>query len=493
MKKIAFFLWMVSWLVAGFVTARKVEIYPGGARVYYVKKADAHGKVSFGPLPADASEIICSHPDFSIEEGLNPQIPERALKIKEEFQKLRVKDNSLKARMESLYTRHAFYSEALKNLSTSFSQKPVTGWEKLLEKFSSRVSSIREEIEKLKKERENLKPRLELARKRWKRIKSRVERAKFVEVRANPGDSVFLSFNTASISYRFFYRVNVSLNASKVTMEAFSRITSFLPVDIRGETLLLPERPSFYIPLPRQKRWEIYLKKTYPVKGRPKMKVAMGISPLSIGRRPEAIARTSGVYRTVYLGKNALKFGENNLKIFSKALDGKITWEVYPAVSTRVFVVFRGENNTGFHLPSARVLYFIDGVFTRADSLPSVAENQKLTLTLAVDPNFKVKYRRKTLERNQGIMKSGILIEREVNVINGGEKEREVHVYIPIPYPVDREIKLKAQMFPPPISVNRDKIGFWKLRIKAGREKKINLKFKLTFPKGKEISGVDSF
>lgn len=484
---------MISWLMAGFVTARKVEIYPGGARIYLVERADAQGKVSFGPLPADASEIICSHPDFSVEEALNPQIPERALKIKEEFQKLRVKDNSLKAQIEFLRTSHAFYLEALKNLSSSFSKKPVMGWEKLLEKFSSKIASLREEIEKLKKEREKLEPKLELARKRWERIKTKVEKAKFVEVRANPGETVFLSFNTGAISYRFFYRVNVSLNASKVTMEAYSRITSFLPMDLRGEILLLPERPSFYNPLPTQRRWDIYLRKIYPVKKGLRRRVAMAMPPALEGTKPKPIARTSGIYRTVYLGKNTLKFGENNLKIFSKTLEGKITWEVYPSISTRVFVVFRGKNNTGFHLPSARVLYFIDGVFARADSLSSVAENQKLTLTLAVDPNFNVKYIRKTVERNQGIMKSGILIEREVILKNGGEREREVNVYLPIPYPVDREIKVKAQMLPAPISIDKDKIGLWKLKIKAGGEEKINLKFKLTFPKGKEISGVDSF
>ncbi len=494
MRKIVSLVMFILWVSAQPVKVEKIEIFPGGARIYMSSIADATGKANFGPLPLDAKDFICSHPDFSVEERINPSLPQEAIRLRENYEKLKSALKSLDAKIEDLKLRLGFHQKALDKLSESFSRRPAPGWEKLAESLSLRISVLKKKIYSLQVQRRALAPRVELAEKKWKEIEPRMEKAKFVEVKAKPGERVYLSLNTSSLSYAFFYRVDVNLEKPEVVIKAYCNISSSFPSDLRGKVSLLPERPSFYIPLPHQRRWDISLWRPRPYPKRYlKKRLSFEAGLMASSPTPAPAPRTVGLYRVVILGEKSIRFGRNNIKIFSSPLVGKLTWEAYPAVSSKVFVVFRGKNTTGFHLPPARVLFFLDGIFSREDKLPSIAQNEKFTLAMATDPNFSVKYERRVMERNKGIMKSGILIERHVIIENGGDKGREILVRIPLPYPVDKEIKVKYRLEPAPVSINKDKIGLWKLPLKPGGSAKINLEFKIVFPKGKKITGIDIF
>ncbi|GEM_PF-2675546 len=495
MKKIAAFLLLGLILGAYSLRVARIEVYPGGARVYLQGSVGEDGMVRFSPLPTDISEIFSSHPDFAVKELVNREIPEEALKVKKRYVKYKKKMEALKSKLEALERREKFYQEALDSLSRSFSRRITPGWERILQDFSARLSRIKGELVLVRKEREALAPEFDMARREWESVKPSVEKAKMIVVRGNPGEKVTLSFNTGAVSMGIFYRVEAHLDSTRVLMKSLCRLNSRIPADLTAEVYLLPTKPLFHISLPRQNRWDIVLWKPYPqrrIKGLEARPQPMVARPLKM-KVPRPQPKTVGLYRTVFLGRRRVKFGENKFPVFSRALEGKMTWEAYPALSSRVFVVFRGKNTTGFHLPAAPALFFINGILTRRDRIKAVGTNQPLELLLGEDPNFTVKYERKVVERNRGIMKSGMVLAREVTLRNSGEREREVVVKLPLPYPVDREIKVQDRITPPPSSVDKDRIAMWRMKIAPGEVKKINLVFKIIYPKGKEVSGTGRF
>ncbi len=492
MKKIFGLLALVSVFWASGFKVSRIEVYPGGARVYLHGNLGEDGKLVLAPLPRDISEVFSTHPDFTIKEFVNKRLPVRALQAKNKYLKYKSELEKLEQRIRVLKNRENFYKSALENLAKGFSRRTLPGWGRLLDDFSSKIAELEKKIALLEKKREELIPELKMAEEDWEEIRPSVERAKMAVVKGRPGDKVEFSFNTSSISMGVFYRVEASLSSSQVELKGYCRLNSKLPADLSAEVYLLPAKPAFYLSLPHQGRWDLTLWKPYPK--RRLRTLAAAPAPLYEASRAAPVKpRSVGLYRTVFLGKREVKFGENRFSLFAEKLEGEITWEAYPALSSRVFVTFRGKNTTGFHLPAAQALFFIDGALSRVDELDSVALNQPLKLLLGEDPNFKVKYRKKVVERNRGIMKSGMVLEREVELRNGGEKERTVLIKLPLPYPVDREIKVQDRISPPPASLSKDRIATWKLRIKPRELKKIILSFKIIYPKGKRISGADRF
>ncbi len=490
MKKVFGFLALISFLWASSFKVSRIEIYPGGARVYLHGTVGQDGKLVLAPLPRDISEVFSSQPDFNVRDFLNKKLPARALQAKKKYLNYKSQVERLEQSAKALRGKRSFYKASLENLAKGFSRRAVPGWSRLLEDFSSRISELDKKIALLEKRREELLPELKMAEEEWEKVRPSVERAKMVVIRGNPGDEVEFSFNTSAVSMGVFYRVEAFLDTSRLELKAYCLLNSKLPTDLSAEVYLLPAKPAFYLSLPYQERWDLTLWRPYPKR---RMMPLAAPTTLEETKSAPVRAKTVGLYRTVFLGRREVKFGENRYSLFGKKLEGEITWEAYPALSSKVFVVFRGRNTTGFHLPAARALFFMDGALSRVDRLPSVAMNHPLELLLGEDPNFKVKYKRKVVERNRGIMKSGMVLEREVELRNGGEREKTLVVKLPLPYPVDREIKIKDRISPPPASIGKDRIAVWKLRIKPGERKNIILSFKITFPKGKRVSGTDRF
>ena len=498
MKKLLIIFLTIPIIAATIPEIKKIDVFPGGARIYMEGTIPSNGVLEVGPLPLDIYELIISVSDYEIKRRDNSSFPERVLKIKKKYEALKAQMEKLKNRETVIKNKYTFYQTAISNYAKRFARGGVGNWEATLASLSSKLSTIVAEYTSLRETKEKLEKKLKEAEAEWNNIKNRIGKAAYVKIKGTPGEKFLMEFNTNALRWKVHYIFNSDLNAETLNIKSFVVLNSDLPFDALSRIYLVPRKPSYYSSLPSQNRWSIsiYKPRTYRYK-----RLTEAIAPMPVmvamkkgaADKEEAMAVTRGFYRMVYLGARKLSFGKNRFKLFARDLKSTITWQLFPAISNNIFVVAETKNTTGFHLVPAEALFFVNGVFTRKATLKETPEKAKMKLLLGNDPSFKVKYTRAVVERNEGIRKNGIVIERKVKITNGGNKTREITVKLPLPYAVDEEIEIRDTIVPKPDTVDKDRIATWKLTIAPGTTKTITLRFKIVYPKSKMIAGVDTY
>lgn len=498
MKKFLLILLAIPVIASTIPEIKKIDVFPGGARIYMEGTIAQNGSTEVGPLPQDIYELIVSVSDYEIKYKDNTSFPEKALKIKKKYESLKGQMGKLELKKSVLESRYNFYKSAISSYAKRFSRGGVGNWETILAALSSKLSATGEEYYKLKEEKEKLSKKLKEAEEEWNHIKNKIGRAAYIKIKGKPGEKFLLEFNTRALSWNVHYTFNSNLNAESLNLKSFVILNSGLPFDLFSPIYLVPRRPSYFSTIPHQNRWSIsiYKPRIYKYKKMAKPEAAqmpVMVSMKQVAGREEVKAVTKGFYRMVYLGKRNLSFGKNRFKLFDKELKSKITWLLFPAISKNVFVVAETTNTTGFHLVPAEALFFVNGVFTRKATLKETPEKAKMKLLLGNDPSFRVDYIRNVVERNEGVRKNGIVIERIIKIINAGSKERNITVKLPLPYAVDEEIEIRDTISPKPASIDKNRIATWKFTIGPGAKKVINLRFKIVYPKSKIITGIDNY
>lgn len=499
MKKFFIIFLVIPIIAATIPNIKKVDVFPGGARIYIEGTIGYNGSIELGPLPQDIYELIVSVSDYETKYKDNTSFPEKALKIKKKYESLKAEMKKLELKESVLKSRYNFYKSAISSYAKRFSKGGVGNWEAALAALSSKLSSTGEEYSRLKEEKKKLDKKLKEAEKEWNRIKSKIGRAAYIKIKGKPGEKFLLEFNTRALSWNVHYIFNSNLNTESLNLKSFVVLNSDLPFDVVSPIYLVPRRPSYFSTIPHQSKWSISLYKPRIYKYKSK-KMGKPAAPMPVmtemkraAEKEMVTAITKGFYRMVYLGKRKLSFGKNRFKLFDRTLKSKITWQLFPAISRNVFVVAETTNTTGFHIVPAEALFFVNGVFTRKATLKETPEKAKMKLLLGNDPSFKVEYIRNVIERNEGIRKNGIVIERKIKIVNGGNKERSITVKLPLPYAVDNEIEIRDTIAPTPASVDKNRIATWKFTIAPGGQKLINLRFKIVYPKSKRITGIDNY
>ena len=498
MRKLLVILLTIPIIAATIPEVKKVDVFPGGARVYMEGKIPQSGILEVGPLPRDIYELIVSVSDYEVKCKDNDSFPEEALKIKKKYETLNAEMKKLENKETILKNKYNFYQTAISNYAKRFAKGGVGNWEATLSSLSSRLSTILKEYTSLRETKEKLEKKLKEAEAEWNSIKGRIGKATYIKIKGTPEEKFLMEFNTRSLGWKVNYAFNSDLNAETLNIKSFVVLNSDLPFDIFSKIYLVPRKPSYYSSLPLQNRWSIsiYEPRVYKYKKTTKAAAPMPVMAAmegGVADKGEAMAVTKGFYRMVYLGTRKLSFGKNRFKLFARDLKSTITWQLFPALSKSVFVVAETKNTTGFHLVPAKALFFVNGIFTRKATLKETPEKAKMKLLLGNDPSFKVNYTRTVVERNEGIRKNGIVIERKVKITNGGNKERKVTVKLPLPYAVDEEIEIRDTIVPKPDTIDKNRIATWNITISPGATKTITLRFKIVYPKSKRITGIDTY
>ncbi len=498
MKKFLIVFLAIPIIGASLPRIKKIDIYPGGARLYMQGLIPQSGTLEIGPLPKDLTDIVISLPDYKVNYRENSALPEKVLKIKSEYQKLKSELNSLKRKDFLLKQKRDFYLSAIINYAKRFAKGKVINWENILSSLTARLENAGKESSKLKKEIEVTQKKFNEIKEKWEKIREKIGKTAYITIKGNPGEKFPFEFSTSSLSWKTYYSFHANIKAKTLNLESFLVLSSALPFDTTAEIYLVPKKPSYYSKLPEQQRWSISLFKPFIYRAR---KVGMPTTPKLIEAKETIMAKnvirptpvTRGFYRMVFLGKKSLVFGRNRVQLFSENLNPEIIWQAFPALSNKVFVVAKAKNTTGFHIIPAEALFFVDGTFTRKAFLEDIPENGKMKLLLGYDPSFKIKYKKSVVKRNEGIRKNSIIIERNIEISNDGDIGKEVSIRIPLPYGIDKEISIEDKITPQPFSVDKSRIATWNLKFSPGESMKINLRFKIVYPKSKRITGIENY
>ncbi len=190
--------------------------------------------------------------------------------------------------------------------------------------------------------------------------------------------------------------------------------------------------------------------------------------------------------------------GDNNTHKVTLAIDEMPVSFDYTSIPKKVPAVFlkgKAANTNDYPLLEGNINVFVDNEFVNKTYLKNIVPTDTLELTLGVDNHITVeKNLINKFTENKGLIKGSrkITYEYEIVLKNNRKTEKTIRLYDQLPIPMDE--KIKVELIEPDKEMkdlSNDRKLDWTLKIKAGEEKKIPLKYVVEFPQNLSVYGLE--
>ncbi len=190
--------------------------------------------------------------------------------------------------------------------------------------------------------------------------------------------------------------------------------------------------------------------------------------------------------------------GDNNTHKVTLAIDELPVSFDYTSIPKKVPAVFlkgKAANTNDYPLLEGNINVFVDNEFVNKTYLKNIVPTDTLELTLGVDNHITVeKNLINKFTENKGLIKGSrkITYEYEIVLKNNRKTEKTISLYDQLPIPMDE--KIKVELIEPDKDIKElgnDRKLDWTLKINAGEEKKIPLKYVVEFPQNLSVYGLE--
>ena len=333
-----------------------------------------------------------------------------------------------------------------------------------------------------------------------------------------------LTYLVPGATWRPIYLVRRLKNSGKLKLTMFGEIRQRTGEDWKGVRLSLSTaRPSMGASAPSLSPWYLSYytprpKKAYQVRKYDKRRYKQALRkpmapPQAVAPPPPKPAGTARdekaagyVTAAISTGLGSHQFGIkfkvdipsdgrfHKTTILVKELKSELYYVTVPAISRRVFLRAKAQNDTGATLLPGRVDVFLGPDYVGRSWIKMLAVGQKFELDLGVDPQISVKHRRMEYKRGTsglfgGSRRMDILWRTEIESF----KPKAVMIHVLQRAPVSTEEKIKVDVEPKPEPTKYDKkrgMLRWEIKLTPKKKVVIDLGYSVRYPKDKTVRGI---
>jgi hypothetical protein len=173
----------------------------------------------------------------------------------------------------------------------------------------------------------------------------------------------------------------------------------------------------------------------------------------------------------------------------------KFEYTSIPKIQQSVYLKGKVTNNKTYPLLEGELNIFVDNDFINRTYLNTVVPTDTLEMDLGIDERINAE--RILVNRYQestGLLSGGkrIIYEYEIKITNNRTTEEKILLFDQIPIAMNEDIKI--ELITPAIEekdLRRDGKLEWKLNLKPGENKVIPIKFRVEFPNGVNVFGLE--
>ncbi len=177
------------------------------------------------------------------------------------------------------------------------------------------------------------------------------------------------------------------------------------------------------------------------------------------------------------------------VKIKSYDIAAAYTYRSVPKIDPQAFLIANIEDWEEYYLIDGKVNVYLKGLYKGSSDLKINSEEELLSISIGSDPEVfiernpvKNKNERKLLGLNRKIRKTW-----EIKVIN--KKSHEIEILVEDQYPITKIDEIKVEVLEvSKADINEDTgILQWKLKLKAGEEKNLQISYDVKYPSRRNI------
>lgn len=461
-------------------------------------------------------------------EFLKEAMDERVKTLQDEIEKMQDEDTALKDRAAAVGIQIKFLESIKSSVGEQVSREmlmraPDPGaWKGVVGFLGKEYGALSPELRETQKKRRDLAREITAAKRKLKEIITllpREQKTVTVSLDISRGGSLDLdlSYVVSGAGWKPCYDARAERAGETVGLTYCGRVSQGTGEDWNDVSLeLSTARPSIGGTPPELFPWYI----SYARPPRPMMKrmaaapmaleVAEGegaamkadkplrledalVAQAEVGRRGEAVTFRIKKRDTVPGDRSVHK-----VVIAPLTMKAEYGYLAVPRLAEHAYLMARVVNDAGYPLRAGRVEVFLGAEYVGTSSLKYVAPGEKFDLYLGVDGGVTVKRKlvqagteRSLVRRRTGWKNYRYRIEVENH--RGGKEAVTVLDQIPVSRAPDIVVKLE-EAAPEPVTIaEREKPGVlsWKLELDPGRKKTIEYEFSVSYPKEKEIDGLD--
>lgn len=227
-------------------------------------------------------------------------------------------------------------------------------------------------------------------------------------------------------------------------------------------------------------------------------KLDEALAPMEVATADVETKSTSVEF--VPAGKTTVKSDNQpyTVTITEAAFGAATRYSAVPKLAEAAYLKAKVSNTTEYPFLAGRTNIFLDGAFVAHGTMETVAPGEEFWTFLGVDEAIGVEHKLvKRYEKREGVIarKECTVYEYSITITNNKKTEEEVVVWDQVPISTDQEIDVelvRPEYRQDTESLKKNEHNFleWYLKLKPGEKAGIPLTFSITYPKGRNVSGL---
>jgi len=515
--------------VAGVVDSRidAVTIYPGQlARVERVARLDLDGSgdsLVFEGLPASLEDgsvrVAVESGDLAIGAVEIERVPvgeaprEREQALRERIDALEAERRAALDRAAAARTQITFIEGLAQLPRGEGAAEALTAgdgaarWSSLWESIGSGSRAAHERLRAAEREAERLQSEIEVLRRRLQQLgrereeRVRVTVAHAADAGAGGEASVRLVYRVRGPHWTPLYQTRLDTGRERLEIVRSARVRQATGEDWTDVRLALSTAQPVLGERPEPGPWWIDL----APEARPQQETTSGVATADLAARApeEAAGRARTVnaeFAATYevAGRVSVPAGNQprELQIASDGLEGKLGARLFPQQDPRAWLAASATWAGAGPLPAGPVSRFRDGAYVGSGRLETWAPGEERDLSFGVDPRIEVSFEPVEDEAGESgwITTRSTLVRRyRLEVTNRHGRALPVTTLFRVPVARNEKIKVE-ELFPSPPARrdvdDRRGVHAWDFTLGAGKSKRLELGYRVSYPEGRELSGM---
>jgi len=379
-------------------------------------------------------------------------------------------------------------------------------WSTLWESIGSGSRAAHERVRAGEREAARLQEEIEVLERRLRQLgRDREERVR-VSVAHDANSSgkatVRLAYRVAGPRWVPLYQTRLDTGEEQLEVERSARVTQATGEDWTNVRLSLSTAQPVRGDRPEPRPWWIDLAPEV----RPAAKAESRVSAdLAAGYSPEEElmqrARTvNAEFAATYeiAGRVSVPGGNQprELQIAGDVLEAEIGAQVFPQQDPRVWLTASANWNGAGPLPAGEVTRFRDGAYVGKGVLQTWSPGEDRDLSFGVDPRVDVAF--EPIEDEAGesgwiTTKSTLVRRYQLEITNRHGRALPLTALFRVPVARNEKITVEELLPSPPARRDVDDrkgVHAWDFTLGAGKSKRIELGYRVSYPEGRELSGM---
>jgi uncharacterized protein (TIGR02231 family) len=169
-----------------------------------------------------------------------------------------------------------------------------------------------------------------------------------------------------------------------------------------------------------------------------------------------------------------------------------------PKLSPFAFLTATVKNESEFPLLAGKSNVFLDNNFVTNANLPLVAPNEEFKTSLGIDEGIKIEHKLiNKFHKDEGLFSKKEKISFEYKITVKNNKATKENIIIEDHIPISQNNELKVELIEPKykedtdlLKMSESKFLKWQIKLDAGEEYIIPLKFNVEYPKDESLTGL---